>query len=95
MMANGRPASGRVVQAHEINAVLAGVASDLAASDRDELRGVGGDETVSERCTSYLPPGCKESSTVTSLLDASSPSTPSTASHPPHARHMSRQMLRW
>ena len=57
MMANGRPAGGRVVQAHEINAVLAGVAPDLAASDRDELRGVGGDETVSERCTSSVPLG--------------------------------------
>ncbi len=49
MSSTVRPGGGRVLQAQDINAVLEGVAPDLAASDRDELRGVGGDETVSER----------------------------------------------
>lgn len=41
--------AGRIVRAEELNAVLENLQPKLAAADQEELRGVGGDETVSER----------------------------------------------
>ena len=48
--------TSRVVKAEELNAVLEALQPKLAAADQDELRGVGGDESVSERCRSPVPP---------------------------------------
>ena len=48
--------AGRVVRAEELNAVLESLQPKLAAADQEELRGVGGDETVSERHCPPLPP---------------------------------------
>ena len=53
--------AGRVVRAEELNAVLESLQPKLAAADQEELRGVGGDETVSERHV-FFPPSVSDQS---------------------------------